>query len=82
MIIQEGIETIQAKAFYNCPKMRHAWLPSTMKSIGNEGFMGTIKEQSCFGLDNVKTIGRDVFGDIVEQSPFEFVYLGLPSGLK
>ena len=82
VIIQEGIETIQAKAFYNCPKMRHAWLPSTMKSIGNEGFMGTIKEQSCFGLDNVKTIGRDVFGDIVEQLPFEFVDLGLPSGLK
>ena len=63
VMIPNGIETIESKAFDGCSKMLHAWLPETTKTIQDYAFRGSIKRQSCFGINNVTSEGKGIFDE-------------------
>lgn len=43
LYIGEGVEEIGRYAFWNCLNLKEIWMPSTMKIIGDNAFMGGIR---------------------------------------
>ena len=61
VILPEGIEIVESGAFANCEEMHMAYLPSTIKKLGNEAFCDSIHPSTCINLDLVQDMGENVF---------------------
>lgn len=80
IIIEEGVKTIGASAFYNCSA--EVTLPSTITSIGDNAFYGcsfdtlTISEGTTYTTKsfNGATINRVVFEDGITKIPAYALY--------
>lgn len=60
--LPETIESIGARAFYNCNALKSLVIPQAVKSIGTEAFCGC-PLSSIIIPDNVESIGHDAFKD-------------------
>ena len=63
IIIPEGIEYIESRAFLGNSQLKKLDLPESLKSIGSQAFAGCTDLQQVRLGDNLTSIGREVFKD-------------------
>ena len=62
LILPEGLRTVGARAFADCPDLRGVSLPTTTRIIGSEAFFGCPELESVSMPGSVQELGEDALG--------------------
>jgi BspA type Leucine rich repeat region (6 copies) len=75
--LNEGLEQIEAGAFYECTSLQRIVIPSTVKEIGSQAFDG------CFRLRKVELCeGLELIGDVAFEDCISLQRISIPSTVK
>jgi hypothetical protein len=86
VIIPDNIKSIGTKCFGHCDRLKKVYLPQNMDKLADYAFGGnSVKRGNVVNVRRVKDESPLAFGDyegLVTPELYEWVDLGLPSGLK
>ena len=83
IVIDEGLENIPERTFFYCEHLKSIYLPSTIKSIGDQAFYYSVNlEDITFAIDgNAPTIGIDAFYGLAYSTDNKYANVYVPSGM-
>ena len=83
VVIDEGLETLPDYTFYACQNLQSVYLPSTIKSIGNQAFYYCLYlEDITFAAQgDAPTIGENAFYGLAYYTDNRYAHVYVPSGM-
>lgn len=61
LVIEEGVESLEKNAFYNCTAFTEIVLPESLTTIGDQAFRGLTRTTALYMGGNVTSIGSNAF---------------------
>ena len=70
VLLNDGLLTIEHRAFYGCENIKQIKIPKTVNSIGNQAFKQTPVEQYIIDFKNAGEYNRQYFSEIFKLKEF------------